>query len=397
MQTNDPVQPAAEQPPTGAIIPAHLHEPAKQPEPEKPNLAIEKLTLEVEILKLDKLQKAREHRRWWTWLSVIALSVPLMALVASVIFNIINSNQELKEAALKAQSARLEADRAEFDLQQATTALAQLQVQATTVERHLEQAQSDLQAARDDADRFYAEAQKQRSELSRILADAEDMRSAILRLPDDDLKRTLLRQIIRLKGAGGVVFGRMQESVSFGEGIGRWRIGFNVRVSFAGSLPASQNIGSFSLQPFPGAKTFVALARWSDLATADTWDAYAIWSNAEGSVPQNAEAINTPGFTKLQSGKWYRWTWEFDLGSGQILSTSMTEVESGVVSAFEPSSRYLDGGLNSNRPAPDGYRAFVGGSKPGNRMEFEYIIIERLDSGLYFPEGLFLPPARDTQ
>ena len=74
-------------------------------------------------------------------------------------------------------------------------------------------------------------------------------------------------QFIAGTGPGGNDFARGQRPVSF-SGADNWTISFDAAMTFVGTLPSAQNIGSMSTQTFPGDATFIALPRWTDPNTA---------------------------------------------------------------------------------------------------------------------------------
>ena len=61
-------------------------------------------------------------------------------------------------------------------------------------------------------------------------------------------------------GPAGGTFARAQKDISWSFGTNTAIIGFDILVTFTGTLPTSNNVGSFSIQPFPGSQSMIALA-----------------------------------------------------------------------------------------------------------------------------------------
>ncbi|HMS18837.1 MAG TPA: hypothetical protein PKA37_18500, partial [Planctomycetota bacterium] len=77
---------------------------------------------------------------------------------------------------------------------------------------------------------------------------------------------------IGVTGPGNGIFGRTEVDITYPTPV--VTVAFDICVRFTGALPANNNIGSVALQPSPGSRRFIAIAVWSDPATATNWDAY---------------------------------------------------------------------------------------------------------------------------
>ena len=158
-----------------------------------------------------------------------------------------------------------------------------------------------------------------------------------------------------------------------GGGGGIWTVTFDIAITFVGKLPSAQNIGSFSTQVFPTQATFIALARWSDPATAANWNADYVWYDAAGT--QLTEQVNDPGFQNLDINHWYRWSTTFDLDTNQITEVAITDITTNTTVTNNPVDRYLVGGAGG-APIPTGFRLFGGaGTVAGNTLAFDNIDI----------------------
>lgn len=156
-------------------------------------------------------------------------------------------------------------------------------------------------------------------------------------------------------------------------GGGIWTVSFDIATTFVGKLPSAQNIGSFSTQLFPNAATFIALARWTDPATAANWNADYVWFNAAGT--QLTEQVDDPGFQNLEIDHWYRWSTTFDLDTNQITEVTLTDLTTNTTVTHNPVDKYLWGGA-AGAPAPNGFRFFAGAATvEGNAIGFDNVDI----------------------
>src|SRR5262249_8431666 len=102
-----------------------------------------------------------------------------------------------------------------------------------------------------------------------------------------------------------------------------WTVSYDLAVRFNGTLPAVDNLSSFSLQNSEVARYFIALNTWADPAQATMWNANYVVFNL-GGVQQDPQ---TPGpeWGKLEVDHWYRQSTTFDFSSNLILSVSITD------------------------------------------------------------------------
>lgn len=164
----------------------------------------------------------------------------------------------------------------------------------------------------------------------------------------------------------GTSFGRSQRSVDF-SGASVWTFSYDVAHAFNGTLPATQNLGSLSTQIAPtGAhRQLIALHTWSDLNTAENWNAGFNVFDADGA----ALGTQNPGeaWNNLLLNNWYRESFTLDLASNRVLSVSLTDLSTDVTNSFAPTDWYLAGGATGGGlPLPTEIRLFAGGGTPGN-------------------------------
>ena len=169
-----------------------------------------------------------------------------------------------------------------------------------------------------------------------------------------------------------LAFARAQRDVSYA-GADVWTVAYDICPTFTGTLPTAQNLGSFSTQLFPAEATFILLARWTDVNTAENWNADMVWFNEIGD--QLTEEIPDPNFQGLAVNQWYRQSATFDLATNQILEITLTDLTSGETFIHLPTDRYLNGGSGGGLPTPSGFRFFAGGSVAGNTLAFDNLEI----------------------
>lgn len=179
------------------------------------------------------------------------------------------------------------------------------------------------------------------------------------------------RQFVAAEGPGGGIFSRNQKDTPY-TGVGIWTAAYDFAIAYTGVAPASQNLGSFSTQVFPGAATFIALATWTDPATATNWNADYIWFDAAGTQIQ--AQVPNPAFQNLALNHWYRWSTTWNMATNQILEVAITDLTTNVTTVQPIADRYLFGGA-AGAPLPTGFRMFGGGGTAGNVTAWDNISI----------------------
>lgn len=177
-------------------------------------------------------------------------------------------------------------------------------------------------------------------------------------------------QFVSVTGPGAGTFGRAQRDFAYSAG--KSTVAFDIHASYIGVLPASQNLGSVSMQPFPGGQSFIALATWTDINTAATWNANYIYFDAAGTQIQ--EVVPLPEFQNLPVGNWYRWETDIDLATNAVLCSRLTDLSTGLTATYPISGRYMFGGA-AGSAAPTGYRLFSGGGLTGNTLAYDNVAI----------------------
>jgi hypothetical protein len=133
---------------------------------------------------------------------------------------------------------------------------------------------------------------------------------------------------------------------------------------FGGSLPASNNIGSFSLQNSTTAQYFQTLMVWSDLNTGNAMNhQYGVFAASGGAIT----FVNPPdpAFLNLNLNTWYRSTTTFSFATHQVLSISIDNLHNAdpaVVVDVSGLGWFLAGGSASTLPRPTDIRLFGSGA-----------------------------------
>ncbi|MBM4107405.1 MAG: PEP-CTERM sorting domain-containing protein [Phycisphaerae bacterium] len=174
---------------------------------------------------------------------------------------------------------------------------------------------------------------------------------------------------------GGTNFARAQRNFAFDAG--QFTIAWDMAAMFLATGASAINLSSMSLQhdtvPAGQFRQFIALNNFVDLANpAAGWKAEFNVFNAAGGALNN----QSPGTTwaALQVNHWYRQSVTFDLATNQIVSISLEDLHSGVVTATSPVGWYMTGGAASTLALPNAYRMFVGGAA-GNAMGWDNVSV----------------------
>lgn len=172
----------------------------------------------------------------------------------------------------------------------------------------------------------------------------------------------------------GTFYARAQRDMTWGTGV--WTVVYDATPQYLGNPPASDNLGSFSTQPFPGSASYIQLFNWFDLNTADAWNAPYISYDAAGTQYQPPYPIAGPAWENHALNHWFRFRTTIDFDLNRIVEVSITDLETGDSATENPTDWYLEGGDPPGTGTPTGFRFFAGGgSVAGNTVVFDNIII----------------------
>jgi hypothetical protein len=147
---------------------------------------------------------------------------------------------------------------------------------------------------------------------------------------------------------------------------------------FGGSLPASNNIGSFSLQNSATAQYFQTLMVWDDVNTGNAMDHnYGVFAASGGAI--GFVTPPDPAWNALNLNTWYRSTTTFSFATHQILSISIDNLHNADPAVSLDVSGlgwYLAGGANSTLPRPTDIRLFGSGAADDvNQMGWDNVSV----------------------
>lgn len=182
---------------------------------------------------------------------------------------------------------------------------------------------------------------------------------------------------------GGTAFARAQRDHDF-SGPRTWTYTYDVCTQFRGQLPATQNLGSFSLQDSVSAKSFIQLFTWDDLNTATTFSAsYLVYTDQGTQTPQPG-LFPSNDWRNLPVNHWYRIATTVDFPTNRVVAVSLIDLSTGRRSAFyptDPTTWYLNNGPNSTLPLPTAYRFFSGGTTAGNTLAWDNLTVDPVECG----------------
>ncbi|MBL1216535.1 MAG: hypothetical protein D8M59_03475 [Planctomycetes bacterium] len=185
-------------------------------------------------------------------------------------------------------------------------------------------------------------------------------------------------QFIAGSGPGSPTFARAQRDMTWGSGI--WEVSVDVCCTYLGSGESQDNLGSFSLQPYPGSASYIQLFSWMDptnpVAWRSTFNAYDENGNGYNGVSPGE------GWQNLKIDHWYRLRTTLDFDQNRILQTSIADLSTGETTSTCFGTMYLEGGRNGSAQ-PTGFRFFAGGGVPDNVTAYDNIGIEPTGRSLW--------------
>ncbi len=178
----------------------------------------------------------------------------------------------------------------------------------------------------------------------------------------------------------GVTFARAQRDITWGTGI--VVATYDVLALWTPNEPndpvVQNNIGSFSVQPYPGSASYLHLFSWVNPTTEDTsWQAFYLMYNAQGTADAQPGREPGPEWTNLTVNTWYRCTTVIDFNVNKVVEVSITDLHTGASATVDVSAEgyYLEGGEAGGMPEPTGFRFFAGGNLESNTLAFDNLEI----------------------
>src|SRR5260370_33997410 len=127
---------------------------------------------------------------------------------------------------------------------------------------------------------------------------------------------------------------RAQLDFNWSAGTG-WTLSYDFAARYNGDLPASDNLGSSSLQNSVTERYFIALNTWVDTFTALQWNTGYLAFDSGGTMFLDP-AVPGPEWQNLAVNHWYRQSTTFDLSSNSITSASSADLDTGSPATFQP-------------------------------------------------------------
>ncbi|MFM9997255.1 MAG: hypothetical protein ACKVU4_15810 [Phycisphaerales bacterium] len=163
------------------------------------------------------------------------------------------------------------------------------------------------------------------------------------------------------RSAGGSAPARAQRDAPFTGG--DWTVSWDMAVRYDGVLPSAPNLGSFSLQPLPGARSWQTLFNWFNITTAASWQCSFVVYNAAGlEISPPIGVLPSAAWGGLSPNTWYRVSASWSFATNRITSLSITNLATGATTTDTPADWYLGGGASPALPMPGAYRLFTGGA-----------------------------------
>jgi len=161
---------------------------------------------------------------------------------------------------------------------------------------------------------------------------------------------------------GGTAYGRAQRDVDF-SGRDEWTIVFDTAAKYLGTPPATDYLGSFSLQPSATNTYFQTLDIWQDLNNPGLWMANYVTEEfpAPGTNPGAA-------WQNLSPDHWYRQWTTFRFSDRLILEVGITDLHTGESTTVSDPGWHL---IPMGGALPTGVRFFSGGTVAGNTMAWD--------------------------
>lgn len=190
-------------------------------------------------------------------------------------------------------------------------------------------------------------------------------------------------QFLACVSHGGAAFPRAQHAVTFVDGE-VYTATWDTLGAFQGTLPAVDNIGSFSLQPSTSANYYQQLMRWgAGAATGETYEiAYGVFP-ATGTTGAGAGiGFLLPGveWQNIPVNHWIRQSTTWSFGSNRLLSVSIRDLTAGgseTTADVSGMDWYLAGGAGNvlQLPIATDVRCFGGGATIGNISAWDNVRI----------------------
>ncbi len=174
-------------------------------------------------------------------------------------------------------------------------------------------------------------------------------------------------QFVAGRGPGdGSNYARAQRDVAWGTGY--WEVTYDMAAAFMGVDGSIDNVGSFSVQPYPGSQNYIHLFSFMDATNPVDFRAFYLAYNAAGTA--HVAPGESPGssWESLSMNHWYRFGTVIDFDSNRIVYVWITDLTTGLSDGHCPTDWYLQGGEVGGQPTPTGFRFFAGGGNGSDNV-----------------------------
>jgi hypothetical protein len=177
-------------------------------------------------------------------------------------------------------------------------------------------------------------------------------------------------QFVAGVGPGSPTYARAQRDMDWGTGI--WTATYDVAALYLGTGTPGDNVGSFSVQPYPGSADYIHLFSWMD-APNQIWRAWYMVYTSFGMVYDQPGISPGPEWDNLVLNHWYRFVTVIDFDLNKVLEVSITDLHTGESATYVTPTDdwYLEGGEAGGLPLPTGFRFFAGGGTPDNCVAWD--------------------------
>ena len=186
------------------------------------------------------------------------------------------------------------------------------------------------------------------------------------------------KQFVAGRGPGdGTNYARAQRDITWGTGL--VEVQYDVAGLFLGQGTTVDNVGSFSVQPYPGSQDYIHLFSWVDPNTPTAFKAWYMSYDVNGKI-HNAPGISPgPAWDNLDVNHWYRFGTVLDFATNRIVYAWITDLHTGMSDGVTLTDWYMEGGANG-KPAPTGFRFFAGGGNGSdNAVAWDNMSSESVD------------------
>lgn len=170
-------------------------------------------------------------------------------------------------------------------------------------------------------------------------------------------------------GPGSPIFARAQRDIPWGDGV--WTVTYDTTCFYQGDPPGANNLGSFSVQPYPGSSSYIHLFSWTDPDLNETWQALYLAYDAAGAAHAQPGMSPGPAWETLTLQSWYRFQTVIDFDLNRIVKVTAWDLSTGQRAIYLPPDWYLEGGSAGGVGEPTGFRFFSGGGVPGNGVAWD--------------------------